>query len=123
MLGLGFGTRTQVPESQNIPIKLQFNSGSKGPTSHVFALRNELEQLIFTLMCTDLQYGPETAPVQFNDIEMFYNNILQLFDEIPFDTIKRNIDFRDHVIRVADTFERVSTNIKTVIAFSYRHSY
>ena len=107
MLGLGFAARTQVPESQNIPIKTQIVLGGKGPDAHVFALRNEMELLIFRLMCTDLQYGPASDPVKFNDIDDFYHNIHMLFEEIPFDTIKRNINFRENVNRIGTTFQRV----------------
>ena len=107
LLGLGFAARTQVPESQNIPIKDQIKLGAKGPDAHVFALRNEMELLIFRLMCVDLEYGPASDPVKFNDIEHFYQNIHMLFEEIPFDTIKRNITFREHVDRIGHTFERL----------------
>ena len=110
-----------MPENKNIPIKEQFTVGSKGAKAHIHAALNEFGKLLFSFMCTDARFGSVGDPVSFNDIRMFYSKIRMVYDEVAFERIKSNIDFRTHVDRIGDEFERMSTHVYCIVcARQYR---
>lgn len=78
----------------------------------------ELGKRIFSFLCTDVQYGSDGDPISFNDIVAFYKNIRMLYDEVQFGRIKSNIDFRAHVDRIGDEFERMFHMYNTVAIYN-----
>lgn len=60
----------------------------------------------FRSLCTDLQYGPSSDPIAFNDLELFYKHIVELQDKVSVSDIRHNIEFRSHIERLAQTFDR-----------------
>ena len=120
LLGIGFASRTQVPENQNISIKEQFVKGSGKPKQHIFALSNEMQMKLFRLLCSDLEYGPCSDSVAFNDVQKFYDNLHSLSDKIAAPVIRHNIIFRGNIQRLGQTFDRM---LCTTLSFGYLYIY